>query len=35
MVDVKYRRKTKRLIDLAEIKEHADAAGGFSADPAW
>jgi predicted RNA-binding protein with PUA-like domain len=29
MVDVKYRRKTKRMIDLAEIKEHADRMEGF------
>jgi predicted RNA-binding protein with PUA-like domain len=29
MVDVMYRRKTKRLIGLAEIKEHADRLEGF------
>ena len=29
MVDVKYRRKTKRLIGLAEIKEYADRLEGF------
>ena len=29
MVDVKYRRKTKRLIGLAEIKEYADNLEGF------
>ena len=29
MVDVKYRRKTKRLIGLAEIKEYADHLEGF------
>ena len=30
MVDVKYRRKTKRLISLAEIKEHSDRLDGFA-----
>ena len=29
MMDVKYRRKTKRLISLSEIKEHADPLEGF------
>jgi predicted RNA-binding protein with PUA-like domain len=29
MVDVMYRRKTKRLIGLAEIKEHADRLEDF------
>lgn len=29
MVDVKYRRKTRRLIGLSEIKEHADRLEGF------
>ena len=29
MVDVKYRRKTKRLIGLAEIKESAHQLAGF------
>jgi predicted RNA-binding protein with PUA-like domain len=29
MVDVKYRRKTKRLISLEEIKRHADRLGGL------
>ena len=29
MVDVKYRRKTKRLISLTEIKGHADRLEGF------
>jgi len=29
MVDVKYRRKTRRLISLQEIKEHADRLEGF------
>ena len=29
MVDVQYKRKTKRMIDLAEIKEHADRLEGF------
>lgn len=30
MRDVKYRRKTKRLISLAEIKDHADRLEGFA-----
>lgn len=30
MVDVKYRRKTKRLISLHEIKEHADRLEDFA-----
>ncbi len=29
MVDIKYRRKTKRLIGLAETKEHADRLEGL------
>ena len=29
MVDVRYKRKTKRLISLSELKEHADALDGF------
>jgi predicted RNA-binding protein with PUA-like domain len=29
MVDVRYKRKTRRLISLAEIKEHADLLEGF------
>jgi len=29
MVDLKFRRKTKRLISLEEIKQHADALGDF------
>jgi len=29
MVDVRYKRKTKRLISLEEIKQHADALEGF------
>ena len=29
MVDVKYRRKTKRMISLEEIKQHADHLDGF------
>jgi predicted RNA-binding protein with PUA-like domain len=29
MVDVRHRRKTKRLISLSEIKEHADRLEGF------
>ena len=29
MVDVKYRRKTKRLISLEEIKRHADRLEGL------
>jgi len=29
MVDVKYRRKTKRMISLEEIKQHADQLEGF------
>jgi len=30
MVDVKYRRKTKRLISLAEIKQHLEQLDGFA-----
>ena len=30
MVDIRYKRKTKRLISLAEIKEHADRLEGFA-----
>ena len=30
MVDVKYRRKTKRLISLKELKEHADRLEDFA-----
>ncbi len=30
MVDVKYRRKTKRLISLKELKEHADRLENFA-----
>ena len=29
MVDVRYRRKTRRLISLEEIKQHADRLEGF------
>ena len=29
MVDVKYRRKTKRMISLEEIKQQADKLEGF------
>ncbi len=29
MVDVKFRRKTRRLISLEEIKQHADRLEGF------
>jgi predicted RNA-binding protein with PUA-like domain len=29
MVDVRHRRKTKRLISLSEIKQHADRLEGF------
>ncbi len=29
MVDVRYKRRTKRLISLSELKEHADALDGF------
>ncbi|MGD2128266.1 MAG: EVE domain-containing protein [Lysobacterales bacterium] len=29
MVDVRYRRKTRRLISLAELKEHAERLEGF------
>jgi predicted RNA-binding protein with PUA-like domain len=29
MVDLRYRRKTKRLISLEEIKRHADQLEGF------
>ena len=29
MVDVRYKRKTKRLISLEEIKQHADELEGF------
>ena len=29
MVDVRYKRKTRRLISLSEIKEHADRLEGF------
>ena len=29
MVDVRYKRKTKRLISLEEIKQHDDALEGF------
>jgi len=29
MVDVRYRRKTRRLIGLAELKEHAERLEGF------
>jgi predicted RNA-binding protein with PUA-like domain len=29
MVDIRYKRKTKRLISLAELKEHADRLAGF------
>jgi len=29
MVDVRYKRKTKRLISLEEIKQHADRLEGF------
>jgi predicted RNA-binding protein with PUA-like domain len=29
MVDVKYRRKTRRMISLEEIKQHADRLEGF------
>jgi predicted RNA-binding protein with PUA-like domain len=29
MVDVKYRRKTRRLISLEEIKRHADRLEGL------
>jgi len=30
MVDLRYKRKTKRLISLAEIKEHTDRLEGFA-----
>ena len=30
MVDVRYKRKTKRLISLSEIKEHAEELEGFA-----
>jgi predicted RNA-binding protein with PUA-like domain len=30
MVDVKYRRKTRRLISLAELKQHGDRLDGFA-----
>ena len=30
MVDVRYKRKLKRMISLAEIKTHADALEGFA-----
>ena len=30
MVDVRYKRKTKRLISLSEIKEHAEDLEGFA-----
>ncbi len=30
LVDVKYQRHTRRVIPLAEIKEHADALGDFA-----
>jgi len=30
MVDMKYRRKTKRLISLAEIREHSGRLEGFA-----
>ena len=29
MVDVRYKRKTKRLISLSEIKQHTDQLEGF------
>ena len=30
MVDVKYRRDTRRMISLAEIKSHSEALEGFA-----
>ena len=30
MVDVRYKRKTKRLISLAEIKQHPEQLDGFA-----
>jgi predicted RNA-binding protein with PUA-like domain len=30
MVDVRYKRKTKRLISLSEIKEHPERLEGFA-----
>jgi predicted RNA-binding protein with PUA-like domain len=30
MVDIRFKRKTRRLISLAEIKQHADELDGFA-----
>jgi predicted RNA-binding protein with PUA-like domain len=30
MVDIRYKRKTRRLISLAELKEHGDRLEGFA-----
>jgi len=29
-LDLRYKRKTRRLISLAELKEHSDRLGGFA-----